>query len=177
MLLCGFTDKDLCRICRNQYEHPGSAIGYWPETCLGHVYIVLEPVGSARLIILMTVILWVYMFWCTEGCSESRMWSRAWRGVSKWSRHKYRYIGRPICYLIYGNDLFRRSPVAVTSSTSSPRRRADETLPRALLDREFTGRHRVERVLNAEVSYVRYWESVHREDVWLHQLCCHNASA
>ena len=22
------TDKDLCRICRNQYEHPGSAIGY-----------------------------------------------------------------------------------------------------------------------------------------------------
>ena len=31
------------------YEHPGSAIGYWPEMCLGHVYIVLEPVGSARL--------------------------------------------------------------------------------------------------------------------------------
>ena len=49
MLLCGLTDKDLRRICRNQYEHPGSAIGYWPETCLGHVYIVLEPVGSARL--------------------------------------------------------------------------------------------------------------------------------
>ena len=22
------TDKDLLRICRNQYEHPGSAIGY-----------------------------------------------------------------------------------------------------------------------------------------------------
>ena len=41
------TDKDLRRICRNQYEHPGSAIGYWPETCLGYVYIVLEPVGSA----------------------------------------------------------------------------------------------------------------------------------
>ena len=49
MLLCGLTDKDLRRICRNQYEHPGSAIGYWPERCLGHVYIVLEPVGSARL--------------------------------------------------------------------------------------------------------------------------------
>ena len=49
MLLCGLTDKDLRRICRSQYEHPGSAIGYWPETCLGHVYIVLEPVGSARL--------------------------------------------------------------------------------------------------------------------------------
>ena len=41
----GSTDKDLHRICRRQYEHPGSAIGYWPERCLGHVYIVLEPVG------------------------------------------------------------------------------------------------------------------------------------
>ena len=49
MLLCGLADKDLHRICRSQYEHPGSAIGYLPETCLGHVYIVLEPVGSARL--------------------------------------------------------------------------------------------------------------------------------
>ena len=49
MLLCGLTDKDLRRICRSQYEHPGSTIGYWSETCLGHVYIVLEPVGSARL--------------------------------------------------------------------------------------------------------------------------------
>ena len=37
MLLCGLTDKDLRRICRSQYEHPGSAIGYWLETCLGHV--------------------------------------------------------------------------------------------------------------------------------------------
>ena len=49
MLLCGLTDKDLRRICGSQYEHPGSAIGYLLETCLGHVYIVLEPVGSARL--------------------------------------------------------------------------------------------------------------------------------
>ena len=49
MLLCSLTDKDLRRICRSQYEHPGSAIGYCPEMCLGHVYIVLEPVGSARL--------------------------------------------------------------------------------------------------------------------------------
>ena len=49
MLLCGLTDKDLRRICGSQYEHPGSAIGYWSEMCLGHVYIVLEPVGSARL--------------------------------------------------------------------------------------------------------------------------------
>ena len=43
------TDKDLLRICRSQYEHPGSPIGYWSEMCLDHVYIVLEPVGSARL--------------------------------------------------------------------------------------------------------------------------------
>ena len=28
MLLCGLTDKDLHRICRSQYEHPCSAIGY-----------------------------------------------------------------------------------------------------------------------------------------------------
>ena len=49
MLLCGLTDKDLRRICGIQYEHPGSAIGYWPEMFLGHVYIVLEPVGSACL--------------------------------------------------------------------------------------------------------------------------------
>ena len=47
--VCGLTDKDFRRICRNQYEHLGSAIGYWPEMCLSHVYIVLEPVGSARL--------------------------------------------------------------------------------------------------------------------------------
>ena len=44
-----FDDKDLRRICRSQYEHPGSAIGYGPEMCLGHVYVVLEPIGSARL--------------------------------------------------------------------------------------------------------------------------------
>ena len=49
MLLCSLTDKDLRRICRNQYEHPGSAIGYLSEMSVGHVYIVLEPVGSARL--------------------------------------------------------------------------------------------------------------------------------
>ena len=27
-VVCGLTDKDLRRICRSQYEHPGSAIGY-----------------------------------------------------------------------------------------------------------------------------------------------------
>jgi len=49
MLLCGLTVKDLRRICRNQYQHPGSAIGYGLEMSLGDVYIVLEPIGSARL--------------------------------------------------------------------------------------------------------------------------------
>ena len=75
MLLCGLTDKDLRRICRSQYEHPGSAIGYRPEMCLGHVYIVLEPVGSARL----TFDDDLYYELCvlvTEVCSESRM--RSW---------------------------------------------------------------------------------------------------
>ena len=47
MLLCGLTDKDLRRICRRQYGHPGPAIGYWRERCLSQAYIVLEPVGHA----------------------------------------------------------------------------------------------------------------------------------
>ena len=75
MLLCGLTDKDLRRICRSQYEHPGSTIGYGPEMCLGHIYIVLELVGSARL----TFDDDLYYELCvlvTEVCSESRMRSR-----------------------------------------------------------------------------------------------------
>ena len=72
MLLCGLTDKDLRRICGSQYEHPGSTIGYSPEICLGHIYIVLEPIGSARL----TFYEDLYYELCdlmTEVCSESRM--------------------------------------------------------------------------------------------------------
>ena len=83
MLLCGLTDKDLRIICRSQYEHPGSAIGYWPEMCLSHVYIVLKPVGSARLMFDDDL----YYELCdlmTEVCSESWMRSGTWRGVSKW---------------------------------------------------------------------------------------------
>ena len=74
-MLCSLTDKDLRRICGSQYEHPGSAIGYWPETCLGHIYIVLEPVGSARL----TFDDDLYYELCdlmTEVCLESRMRSQ-----------------------------------------------------------------------------------------------------
>ena len=93
MLLCGLTDEDLRRICRNKYEHPGSAIGYWVDMCLGHVYIVLEPVGSARL----TFDYVLYYELCdlmTEVCLVSRMRSRTWRGVLKWSRGKDSYIGQ-----------------------------------------------------------------------------------
>ena len=72
MLLCGLTDKDLRSIFRNQYGHQGSAIGYGPRIVLGHVYIVLEPVGSARL----TFCDDFYYELCnlmTEVCSESQM--------------------------------------------------------------------------------------------------------
>ena len=63
MLLCGLTDKDLRRICRSQYGHPVPAIGYLPETCLGHVYIVLEPVGSAGLTFDDDMYYMSYVFW------------------------------------------------------------------------------------------------------------------
>ena len=72
MLLCGLTNKDLRRICRSRYEHSGSAIGYLPEMCLGHVYIVLDPVGSAR----STFDDDLYYELCdlmTEVCLESQM--------------------------------------------------------------------------------------------------------
>ena len=78
MVLCGLTDKDLRRICRSQYGHPGSAIGYKPEKCLGHVYIVLEPVGSARLIFVDDIVLYELYDLVTECCSESRMRSQTW---------------------------------------------------------------------------------------------------
>ena len=59
----GSTDKDLRRICRSQYEHPGSSIGYWPERCVGHVQIVLEPVGSACLTFDEDLYYMSYVFW------------------------------------------------------------------------------------------------------------------
>ena len=46
-----------------------------------------------------------------------------------------------------------------------------------VLDLEFEGRHRAERVLNMEVPYVRYLDRSDRQDVRLHQLRCANASA
>ena len=39
-----------------------------------------------------------------------------------------------------------------------------------LLDQEFQGRHRAERVLNTEVPYVRFLDRLDRENIRLHQL-------
>ena len=74
----GSTDKDLRRICRSQYGHPGFAIGYWPERCLGHVYIVLKPIGFACLTFDDGIVLYDLCDLVTECCSESRMRSRTW---------------------------------------------------------------------------------------------------
>ena len=72
----GSTDKDLRRICRSQYGHLGSTIGYLPERYLIHVYIVLEPVGSARLTFDDDFVFYELCDLVTECCSESRMRSR-----------------------------------------------------------------------------------------------------
>ena len=72
----GSTNKDLRRICRSPYGHPGSAIGYWPDRCLGHVYIVLEPVGSARLTFDDDIVLYELCDIVTECCTESGVRSR-----------------------------------------------------------------------------------------------------
>ena len=61
--------------------------------------------------------------------------------------------------------VLRRSPAPVTSSSPSPCRRADGTLPRPQLDKEIKGRHRAERVLITEVPYVRYLDRLDREGV------------
>ena len=66
--------------------------------------------------------------------------------------------GAPSTVLHLGHIVvvLRRSPAPVTSSSPSPHRRADETLPRPQLDQEFEGRHRAERVQIAEVPCIRY---------------------
>ena len=71
------TDKDLRRICRSQYGHLGSTIGYSLERCLGRVYIVLQLVGSAHLTFDDDIVLYELCDLVTECCSESRMRSRA----------------------------------------------------------------------------------------------------
>ena len=61
--------------------------------------------------------------------------------------------------------VLRRSPASVATSSPSPCRRADGTLPRSSAGSEFVGRHRAERVLNSEVPYVRCLDRSDREDV------------
>ena len=53
----GSTDKDLHRIYMNKYGRPGPAIGCSPEKHPGHVYIILEPIGSARLTFVDDIVL------------------------------------------------------------------------------------------------------------------------
>ena len=106
----GSTDKDLRRICRNQYGHPGPAIGYWPEKSLGLVYVILEPVGSPRLTFVDDIILYELCMLVTECCSESRMRSRTWRGAPEWSKGKDWYMDNSV----RSSKRFRNSPEGVT---------------------------------------------------------------
>ena len=69
----GLTDKDLRRICRNQYGHPSPAIGYRPDKRLVHVYIILEPIGLAHLTFVDDIVLYELCMLVTECYSESRM--------------------------------------------------------------------------------------------------------
>ena len=50
--------------------------------------------------------------------------------------------------------MLRRSPALVASSSPSPRRRAEGTLPHPQPEQELEGCHRVERVLNTKVCYL-----------------------
>ena len=65
----------------------------------------------------------------------------------------------------------------VASSTSSPHRRADETLPRHFAGSESEDRHRAEHVLELGGAVVSVLDRLGREDVRLHQPRCANASA
>ena len=58
---------------RAYFLHPGPASGYWPEKHLGHVYIILEPIVSARLTFVDDIVLYELCMLVTECCSESRM--------------------------------------------------------------------------------------------------------
>ena len=55
------------------------------------------------------------------------------------------------------------------TSRSSPRRRADGTLPRHSAGSEFEGRHQAERVLELGGVIVLVLDRLDREDVRLHQ--------
>ena len=63
------------------------------------------------------------------------------------------------------------------TSRSSPRRRADGTLPRHSAGSKSEGRHRAERVLELGGAVVSVLDRSGREDVRLHQPRCANVSA
>src|SRR3954471_24700415 len=69
-----------------------------PETCLGHVYIVLEPVGSARLTFGDD---WYYEFMCFDVLKvvRSQGYDHGHDEESQNGRHKDRYIGRLCLYI------------------------------------------------------------------------------
>ena len=73
--------------------------------------------------------------------------------------------------------MLRRSHASVATSSPSPRRRADETLPRHFAGSDSGDRHRAERVLELGGVVVSVLDRLDREDVRLHQLRCANASA
>ena len=73
--------------------------------------------------------------------------------------------------------MLRRSPTSVATSSLSPRRRADGTLPRHFAGSESGDRHRAERVLKLGGAVVSVLDRSGREDVRLHQPRCANASA
>ena len=65
--------------------------------------------------------------------------------------------------------VLRRSPATVEHQRSSPRRRADGTLPRHSAGSESGDRHRAERVLELGGAVVSVLDRSGREDVRLHQ--------
>ena len=68
-------------------------------------------------------------------------------------------------------------PCVSRTSSSSPRRRADETLPQSSAGSEFEGRHRAEHVQELGGVVLLVLDRLGREDVRLHQPRCANASA
>ena len=68
-------------------------------------------------------------------------------------------------------------PCAGRTSSSSPRHRADGTLPRHSAGSEFEGRHQAERVLELGGAVVSVLDQSGREDVRLYEPRFSNASA